>query len=766
MVNIEMLGKLVRNKKILLVVALAVLLVSSAFVVSPLLTGHAIRPSSTNTYVTPSPPRYGAGALGSATFVGNSAVGISDAGKDSVGSYSYHTSSVMGKAEIYNVTGVSPDSSFSIQLNALVTFNVSGELYVYWAQDVATVNVQVGQVSFENNIWNFTSPQSMMYNSSLSGGGRVYPYETSSYYAFSNTSEFEIVPYVFSMKMSVVGDRLLFYSSNDGVFTAFDNVSFFHESPMSFYVSSSPSPFGNPYALEFVVGGFGNGSAVSFNSFDANLSLYRFNGFNYEAVPAAVNYGINTAESATDLNATLGHSAGGRLFSHLTVGVLNRTFLYSRDTVSILSINTTVPGYAVLAGMNFSIPYRNIFTLYPGNYNVTFVSSNHLLYSGNVTLVPGSVYYLMVAPRKYAVTFRENVDMPWYVTVGNRTVYSLNPLVVFALTNGTYAYNVSISPARGNSTVYLPFPSSGSFTVDGKNLTMSISIISPVFLSFDSNHYPFMVDVNGTNLTVDNSASVVVPLNISVVYLPVIADGYGVRLLPFGSPEGYTLNITPSQLSSHVINVSFTTEYLVNVVGEDGPVSWTIGNVSGSSNVSTYVASGTVVNLNASYVYGSLGFESWLGQGNSSYGGDIANESFVARSPVNETAVYSTLYSAVVEVNGFMIGQWTVVTNGRAFHSTEGSITLFVVNGTYNLTFTSELFMKVGNGSATLVVNGSNVTYPVSTHFDFGYFAGVFDNLFIYGSMALYYDILALLLPAGIIGGALARRRKSRSVSD
>ncbi|MEM3191027.1 MAG: thermopsin family protease, partial [Candidatus Parvarchaeota archaeon] len=155
-----------------------------------------------------SPPRSGAGAgggggegNGNISITGPVAMGISDLGYDSNGSYSYYTSSVLGSITIYKAETSPVNSSFSVQLNSVVTFNSSGERYSYWVQDVAIINPYIHFVTFIDNIWNYSNVHYSIFASSVTGNGQIYNYLSSEYYGYGIAPFSISYPVTISMKM-------------------------------------------------------------------------------------------------------------------------------------------------------------------------------------------------------------------------------------------------------------------------------------------------------------------------------------------------------------------------------------------------------------------------------------------------------------------------------------------------------------------------------------------------------------------------------------
>ena len=556
------------------------------------------------------------------------------------------------------------------------------------------------------------------------------------------------------------GNSLSFYYGVNGTFTRYDNVTFFSTSPLSFYVSSSFTPAGNMFDMEFVLGGGGNGSSVYFNALNATFSLFYYNGFNYQDVPAAVNYGITTAETAPDINATLFHNDSGSLCADLKVGTNYRGYLYTPSEVSTLSVNSTVPGELLVNGSSTPVPWHAIISLYPGNYNVSFVHLSLIIYQKDILFRAGELSYISVDPRKYAVTFSESTNVSWSVSIDNQTVLSSGRNISFALTNGTYNYSVSLTSAGGNSTPYYPFPYSGTVTIKGFNITIPVTDIVPVSVSFKSNVYPFTFTVNGTSFTVSSREPVVFPSGSSLLVFYPLHERYGTLLFPFNSSSNTSTYYTPGGSSNYTFGVYYQTNYLLNLWSDTGYATASMDNTTIKANSSLYVASNSTVYLNANYTDGSIGFSEWYGQGIRNYSGGMPDVSIIMVSPMNETAIYSKLYFVEVHINGITWGNWSVTVDNRTISSNKTSIYVPIVNGTYLLTVDLNAYLKASPSSFDVMVNGSNITYDTGTTVNYWHIVSVIISPFVSMSFSIGLDlgIVALLAVIFVLVNRVKRK--------
>src|SRR5208282_3026080 len=158
-------------------------------------------PTPSNSHLWPNPPVHvrpiGIGIQNSVTptalyssepapmGIGDFGIGLDDS------AYSYSTTQFLGNFSWQKLTlSGSGGTSFSDQLNVVLQFEQGGTTYAYWIQDVAFMDSASGELSFENNIWNFSDNSECLSNSGVSGNGTVYAYSGCvGYYAVGSTTQ-------------------------------------------------------------------------------------------------------------------------------------------------------------------------------------------------------------------------------------------------------------------------------------------------------------------------------------------------------------------------------------------------------------------------------------------------------------------------------------------------------------------------------------------------------------------------------------------------
>ncbi len=241
--------------------------------------------------------------------------------------YSYNTSGFDGSAMIEGLEPFYPMGNLpytvSIQLNTVLDHvTVQGNSdYVFWIHSVALYTPGTGTVQLVNNIWNISSPSfSLNSDSILSGNGSTVP--GLFYYDVGPTLN---VPSTFTLDLYVNTENV--NNNNEVVFGyaisntessyltsgTYDNVVFNSVAegsseatdPAVFHVDGfKKTPSGLLYDAELVLGGPGGGStsAIYYANNQFKLKFQDSGSASYTNVPAAYNYGSNTAETVSGLS--------------------------------------------------------------------------------------------------------------------------------------------------------------------------------------------------------------------------------------------------------------------------------------------------------------------------------------------------------------------------------------------------------------------------------------------------------------------------------
>lgn len=377
-------------------------------------------------------------------------MGLGDFGVGEDGApYTYGTSEFLGNFSwtSLNIT-YGGDSQFTDQLNVVLEFVQDSVTYAYWIQDVAFLDSSTGELTFENNIWNFSSPSYCLSNSAVSGNGTVYPYGggCEGYYAVGASTqpgadEFMPSPGGFSLEarsyLAAGGQPEVAFEYWDGVTSwevTYDNVVFPWARAVSvdngFYVDgNATAPSGNFYDAELALGGPGGGATTLAESqTDATTQLLYWNGHNLEAPRSVWNFGSDTAETIGNVQSIFSHDRSGiPLTAQLNGTAQNATpaQAYDQGRVGVLAVSapSLASGTVAVSGSSwaFQAGTANL-TLVPGLYEVWVNSSSD--YDLGLCGVSGGATTAVAVPGTCPLSVTTPSASPSSVDVGQTVVFS------------------------------------------------------------------------------------------------------------------------------------------------------------------------------------------------------------------------------------------------------------------------------------------------------------------------------------------------------
>jgi len=262
---------------------------------------------------------------------GPAPMGISDLGlRNSSGvltPYVLNTSSVWGSITLTHaiaayVDGDGPDT-FGVQLNAVATnitlFGVPGN--EFWTQDFFSYTTSTHELSFGDNVWNFSAANGTISNNVFASFGPNGSLQAPYYYYAVGPTVTVAYPFTVNLYLNATlrGDlpAVLFNYSVTGAggFVAggsFDQVAFNASagpvtSPMpipQFQANGTGNdPIGLPNDLELVIVGNGNGDTTTFFALNATMALKYWNETSraYGVVPSAYDAGSDTGETSNGI---------------------------------------------------------------------------------------------------------------------------------------------------------------------------------------------------------------------------------------------------------------------------------------------------------------------------------------------------------------------------------------------------------------------------------------------------------------------------------
>ncbi len=505
--------------------------------------------------------------------------------------YTYSTSSFQGTINISSVQefymGSDAPHSFSIQLNSVLNnvtlFGNTG--YQYWTQNVVDYSSLTGQLTFVDNIWNFTSPSAVINgNEFYSHGGTVVP---GVYYYDIGPTLHILPPFTLSLYLNTttIGNRnaVFFNYSISGRLEngthidrsgSYDQVQFNSTTtasgsvpPAQFQVSGSQLTGTGfiPMDAEFIIGGPGGGSTADFYNFSGSMTLKYLDGSgNLIPVRSAYNAGSETGETSSGLGMYYSGST-----AYLSTGPSFVEGMWSiSNNQGMVSIQGKVdPANAFVMASNSLLIHNATaqwaptgtdgsfdYNLSPGNYSLEFLLSYHdPYYSESISLSPGKTY--QVGPVVLTADY-------------SRGIYT--PLYAF---NNSQLIGLSMS---GNGTVASPYLIPGPQYLAAGGISAQAGL-NPAFNRVNDYLYPVfngILQANTTNYTLYEgfrTASGSSPFQVSLPLsaLPSITQEFDVPSINFLSEAFYSAsNVT---FANSTISGWFSTIVYNNYTGDNVP---------------------------------------------------------------------------------------------------------------------------------------------------------------------------------------------------
>jgi Thermopsin len=375
----------------------------------------------------------------------------------------------------------------------------NGTNYSYWIQN--GLHLDAGSDEFTIGgayVWNFSSPGATLKPGELVGdAGSTLVSDT--YYFIPGCST-TYAGQCTTLELPATLTGRIVTSTSGGVpyvayeydigsgWVVYDNVSFAamaNASDLGFRVDGfAPTPYAASlyYDAEWDWVGAGGGSASTDQGSDINLTLSRWNGHNYQAVPTAWNFGSDTGETSSNVSDVATDFLGG----HLSSGPGTLGVLYNLTDVGFLNLSIPTVGPATLLVDGLTIPVQG------GWANVTLAVGTHSLYlqdftnaSASFAITAGATTFLNLSGAGELVLSESGLPAgtSWGVSVNGTPAATTGSILTLWLPNGSYPvtyasvpgyYRVGESPATftlpGTSEVALrfaPFTYQVTFTETG-----------------------------------------------------------------------------------------------------------------------------------------------------------------------------------------------------------------------------------------------------------------------------------------------------------
>ena len=447
-------------------------------------------------------------------------MGIADYGVSSYTTTSFLA--ILKDSTIESSNNSLPDpAAMSYQLNVNLGFTSGGHWYDYWIQDVAQVDTDGlgGTLALvEDNVWNFSSPGECLSSTGVEGNGTVTTYSGCIGYYATGVAPYAQLGYSSGLELMVnasvtsKGQPTVKFLYNDGsTWTAYDDATFPWATKLTggpdFVVNgSADNPTGYLYYdAEFVGGGPCCGYHTSLTGGGSvYLGLEYWNGYNFESVSHASNYGYDTAEELTNASSSEAYDADGSLYAELASNTSDpdlKSVLWSPSTIALVRVDGPGTSDATLDFDRTPTPYDDGYgefavapvTLY---FNVT--CSGYTQGFGKYALSAGSVTTLETGTWTDLQIVQGGLPTAdtWgaAISTDTQTGPASAPLV-FYLPVGSYQYRVAVVSG------YLPDPSVGDATVNDPPASSLVTVVWQV-VQIASNSTEDRLDVGQeTNLS-------------------------------------------------------------------------------------------------------------------------------------------------------------------------------------------------------------------------------------------------------------------------
>jgi len=303
----------------------------------------------------------------------------------------------------------------------------------------------------------------------------------------------------------------------------------------------------------------------------------------------------------------------------------------------------------------------------------------------------------------YRVTFIQEglpSETLWYVNLSNGQTFSgTGATITFYELNGTYSYAI----ATVNKS-YAPSPYSGSFTVNGTgvNITITFNLITYT-VTFTENGLPlgtsWSVTLSGINKTSNANTINFNEPNGSYTFNVGIVSGYNAL------PSSGTIIVNGNNVNQVITFTANVTKVYTVTFTESGLPSGTIWYVNLSNGHAFSSATNTITfnepNGTYSYIISTV---------NKIYSPNPSSGAFTVNgASVSESITFSEVsYNVTFTESGLPTGAtWNVTLNGVLLSRSSSSISFLESNGTYSYTVGIYSGYSASPPSGTVIVNGA-----------------------------------------------------------
>ena len=604
--------------------------------------------------------------------------------------------------------------TFSIQFNAVLNnvtlFGHRG--YQYWTQNVVDYSTLTHQLTFLDNIWNFSSPSAVIQGNEFhSGNGTavtgVYYYDIGP----TLTVNFPFTLHLYLNSTDINGYNTVFFNYTLINTTAggtpethagsFDRVEFnstggnsaIRTQEANFAVSGTQLTNTGfiPMDAELIIGGAGGGSIAEFRNINATMTMkyIPIGEKNYVNIPSAYDVGSETGETSLGISEYYSGNV-----AHLNTGP---SFVHGLWNIS------NNPGHVSITGV-----------LKPSN-GFVFVNEGNVLNNGTAQWAPISMngsFNFQVSPGNYSLEAMMSYHDPQYMQGLNfKSGTNDTGVINLKVNNETGLYtplyasnnaqleNLSI---KGSGTPASPFIIAGPeyYRTNGQDVNQQLS---PVFSRIDDYLYPVFSGIMVFNTTDSstyegfsgNSGSPAFQVQYNGTLLKGLVESFGevsVNFLQMIFYNSSNITITNNTLSGWFSSVTYTNFTTYNIPPVANLMLWNTTNSLVERNNILSQGSGILIyNNNATdskdYVWNNTFSDYNL----------ISPGSLFGYAPIGITVagsgntVYNNIFDTTVPIvslegiGGNLYTDANVTYHNRFNISREASNEFSIVNG-YNLT--------------------------------------------------------------------------------
>jgi hypothetical protein len=312
----------------------------------------------------------------------------------------------------------------------------------------------------------------------------------------------------------------------------------------------------------------------------------------------------------------------------------------------------------------------------------------------------------------YNVTFLEK-GLPaytkWYVNLSNGQSFTgTGTRITFSEPNGSYSFSIATV-----NKIYEPNPESGTFTVNGNSVEVSITFNPVTYkVTFNETGLP-----SGIKWYVNLSSGESYSGNGTVITFTEVNGTYSYRIetvnknyAPVPSSGEFTVNGNSVNVSITFNLVTYTIKFTESGLSAGATWSVTLGGTTQSSITDTIAFK----EPNGTYTYAIGAISGYVA--NPSSGKIVVNGTDVNQG-ITFTQNGTSVYEITFTEGGLPAGtKWFInLSNGQSFSSTSSTIKFNEPNGSYSYrTETTNGNYEASPQSGTFTVNGANVTVMIS----------------------------------------------------